>query len=173
MAWAYLIGGDGQFLEHDDHALTVHPTWGAMLRGPGRWVYQASGRQTSGAHGRCEVDEPAGRWVFDQEQDPEEGRRGAVSEQVCAAKREPAEVFFADDHAGTVTVSSRTVSFDMLGDPQVHVWWRVSDADFISLAAYGLGNLITRIGEVLGPFEGRLGELHHTARGRLSIQQIA
>lgn len=75
MAGAYLVGGDGdgQCLDHEDHAVTVHPDWGAMLRGPGCWVYQAAGRQVSGAHGRCEVYGPAGRWVTDQEQALEEG----------------------------------------------------------------------------------------------------
>ena len=76
MACAYLVGGDGdgQFFEHDDQALTVHPSWGAMLRGPGRWVYQATGRRVNGAHGRCEVCEAHGRWVPYEEQDADEER---------------------------------------------------------------------------------------------------
>lgn len=65
MAWAYLVGGegDGQLFERPDEAITVHPRWGKMLPGPGRWTYQATGQRVRGAQQRCEVHQAHGRWV--------------------------------------------------------------------------------------------------------------
>ena len=78
MAWAYLVGGDGdgQFFEWDlsEHVPLLRPR-GELLRGPGRWAYHATGRYVSGAHGRCEVYEAHGQWVPYEEQDEQQDQR--------------------------------------------------------------------------------------------------
>lgn len=105
-------------------------------------------------------------------------------EQVCVAKQELAQDFFADDHRGTVTVSSHTISFDMSHDPTTQVWWRISDVEFTSLMAYrgsygrgpksgGLGDVMIHLQEGPYTFEGRLGELQLASVGQFSIRQIA
>lgn len=78
VAWAYLIGGDGDghFLEDEcGHSSAFDRSGAAMLSGPGGWVYRASNQHVlCPGRGRCRIYHAHKWWVaYEQAPDVETG----------------------------------------------------------------------------------------------------